>query len=132
MWMRSTVSRRRTIPRLPRCQTRARPPRRPTPGAAATAADRGAPRPEAHGPGARGPGGTVPLGAEQTRAAARGRAAPGRAASGNPAMGGRGRPSPRRGLRTLRHLGPVVGEAMRANATLRAFSGFTVFFLAFL
>jgi hypothetical protein len=29
-------------------------------------------------------------------------------------------------------VGPVVGEAMRANATLRAFSGFTVFFLAFL
>ena len=34
--------------------------------------------------------------------------------------------------RTLRHVGPVVAEAMRANATLRAFSGFTVFFLAFL
>ncbi len=104
----------------------------PNPGAAATAADRGAPRPEAHGPGARGPGGTVPLGAERARTAAPGRAAPGRAASGNPAMGSRARPSPRRGLRTLRHLGPVVGEAMRANATLRAFSGFTVFFLAFL
>jgi len=34
--------------------------------------------------------------------------------------------------RTLRQLGPVVGEAMRANAALRAFSGFMVFFLAFL
>ncbi|HUZ38238.1 MAG TPA: MFS transporter [Streptosporangiaceae bacterium] len=34
--------------------------------------------------------------------------------------------------RTLRQLGPIVGEAMRANATLRAFSGFMVFFLAFL
>ncbi len=34
--------------------------------------------------------------------------------------------------RTLRQLGPVVSEAMRANATLRAFSGFMVFFLAFL
>jgi MFS family permease len=34
--------------------------------------------------------------------------------------------------RTLRQLGPVVGEAMRANATLRAFSGYMVFFLAFL
>lgn len=34
--------------------------------------------------------------------------------------------------RTLRQLGPVVGEAMRANATLRAFSGFMIFFLAFL
>jgi predicted MFS family arabinose efflux permease len=29
-------------------------------------------------------------------------------------------------------VGPVVAEAMRANATLRAFSGFIVFFLAFL
>lgn len=34
--------------------------------------------------------------------------------------------------RTLRRVGPVVGEAMRANATLRSFSGFMVFFLAFL
>jgi MFS family permease len=34
--------------------------------------------------------------------------------------------------RTLRRVGPVVGEAMRANATLRAFSGFMIFFLAFL
>jgi MFS family permease len=34
--------------------------------------------------------------------------------------------------RTLRQLGPVVGEAMRANASLRAFSGFMIFFLAFL
>ena len=103
----------------------------PNPAAAATAADRGAPRPEAHGPGPRGPGGTVPLGAERARTGAPGRAARAET-SGNPAMGGRARPSPRPGLRTLRHLGPVVGEAMRANATLRAFSGFTVFFLAFL
>jgi hypothetical protein len=29
-------------------------------------------------------------------------------------------------------VGPIVGEAMRANATLRAFSGFMIFFLAFL
>jgi MFS family permease len=34
--------------------------------------------------------------------------------------------------RTWRQLGPIVGEAMRANAALRAFSGFMVFFLAFL
>ena len=32
----------------------------------------------------------------------------------------------------MRQLGPIVGEAMRANAALRAFSGFMVFFLAFL
>ncbi len=79
----------------------------PNPGPAAaadrTATGHGAPGPRAQG---RGPGGTVP--------------------------GSRARPSPRPGLRTLRHVGPVVAEAMRANATLRAFSGFTVFFLAFL
>jgi len=34
--------------------------------------------------------------------------------------------------RTLGRVGPIVGEAMRANATLRAFSGFMIFFLAFL
>ena len=34
--------------------------------------------------------------------------------------------------KTLRRVGPVVGEAMRANAAVRAFSGFMVFFLAFL
>jgi MFS family permease len=37
-----------------------------------------------------------------------------------------------RGLASLRLVGPVVGEAMRANATLRAYSGFMIFFLAFL
>ena len=98
----------------------------PNPGQAA-AADRAVPGPGAHAPGPRGPGGTVPLGAERARPAAQGSAAPGSAAPGS-----RARPSPRPGLRTLRHVGPVVAEAMRANATLRAFSGFTVFFLAFL
>jgi MFS family permease len=34
--------------------------------------------------------------------------------------------------RTLARVGPVVGEAMRANAAVRAFSGFMVMFLAFL
>src|SRR6266568_3536330 len=34
--------------------------------------------------------------------------------------------------RTLTHVGPVVGEAMRANAAVRGFSGFMVLFLAFL
>jgi hypothetical protein len=99
----------------------------------ATAADGatpgyGASGPGAQGPGPRGPGGTVPLGAERTRTTAPGRAIQGGAATGSAAQGGRARP----GLRTLRQVGPVVAEAMRANATLRAFSGFTVFFLAFL
>jgi Major Facilitator Superfamily len=38
----------------------------------------------------------------------------------------------RRRWRTLSSLGPVVREAMRGNAVLRAFSGYMVFFLAFL
>jgi MFS transporter len=75
----------------------------------------------AGGPGQYGPGGTVPLGPERARTA------PGKAVPG-----GRARPSTRPGLRTLRQVGPVVAEAMRANVTLRAFSGFIVFFLAFL
>ena len=45
---------------------------------------------------------------------------------------GAGPPPDRTRWRTLRQLGPVVGEAMRANASLRAFSGFMIFFLAFL
>jgi MFS family permease len=54
--------------------------------------------------------------------------------SGAPRVGGNGAgpATGRTRWRTLRQLGPVVGEAMRANATLRAFSGFMVFFLAFL
>ena len=42
--------------------------------------------------------------------------------------------SPRRArwATTLRSVGPVVGEAMRGNAALRAFSGYMIFFLAFL
>jgi MFS family permease len=35
-------------------------------------------------------------------------------------------------LRTLGALGPAVAEAMRANAVLRALSGYMIFFLAFL
>src|SRR5215471_13893753 len=103
----------------------------PNPGPAA-AGGRAAAGPRAQGPGPRGPGGTVPVGAERAPAAAPGRAIPGGATAGRAAPDGRARPSPRPGLRTLRHVGPVVAEAMRANATLRAFSGFTVFFLAFL
>jgi Major Facilitator Superfamily len=33
--------------------------------------------------------------------------------------------------RSLTQVGPIVGEAMRGNAVLRAFSGYMVFFLAF-
>ena len=46
-------------------------------------------------------------------------------------------PAPRRGsrigaLRTLGSVGPIVAEAMRGNAVLRALSGYMIFFLAFL
>ena len=55
-------------------------------------------------------------------------------AAGRGARRGNGAAPPRSRTRwrTLGQLGPIVGEAMRANATLRAFSGFMVFFLAFL
>jgi len=44
---------------------------------------------------------------------------------------GRTRTGARR-WRSLADVGPVVGEAMRGNAVLRAFAGYMVFFLAFL
>ena len=44
------------------------------------------------------------------------------------------RPGPKRArwATALRSVGPIVGEAMRGNAALRAFSGYMIFFLAFL
>ena len=41
-------------------------------------------------------------------------------------------PPGRKVFKTLQSVGPVVGEAMRGNATLRALSGYMIFFLAFL
>ena len=61
-----------------------------------------------------------------------GQAPEGHSGAKQPAGQPAGQPAARTRWRTLRQLGPVVGEAMRANATLRAFSGFMVFFLAFL
>ncbi|HET9971078.1 MAG TPA: MFS transporter, partial [Streptosporangiaceae bacterium] len=72
------------------------------------------------GPAGAGPGGAGPAGAGPGRAGpagANGQAKAGRAAGGR--------------RRSLGNAGPVVGEAMRANAVLRAFSGYMVFFLAF-
>jgi len=63
------------------------------------------------------PGGTEPPGA--------GRQADGAARTAKGRTGG-GR------WRGLANVGPIVGEAMRGNAVLRAFSGYMVFFLAFL
>ena len=73
-------------------------------------------------PGAVPPGavppGAVPPGAERVAAGAA-RPPKGRTATGT------------RRWRGLANVGPVVGEAMRGNAVLRAFSGYMVFFLAF-
>jgi MFS family permease len=55
--------------------------------------------------------------------------ASGNGANGNGAKAGRAAGGGR--WRGLGNVGPVVGEAMRANAVLRAFSGYMVFFLAF-
>src|SRR5262249_27546141 len=66
--------------------------------------------PPGSAPAEAGPAGTG-------RAGANGEAKAGRAAGGR--------------WRSLANVGPVVGEAMRANAVLRAFSGYMVFFLAF-
>jgi MFS family permease len=68
---------------------------------------------------------------------------PGTRAPGTPAAGAQagadrqaagsrnGRTTGGRRWRTLANVGPIVGEAMRGNAVLRAFSGYMVFFLAF-
>lgn len=74
----------------------------------------GAYEPAALPPGS-GPQGSGPPGTGQNGAG--GEAKNGRAAAGR--------------WRSLANVGPVVGEAMRANAVLRAFSGYMVFFLAF-
>ncbi len=67
------------------------------------------------------PRGTAPRGAAPPGAGPRG--------SGPPGAAG-GRRAGRR-WRGLGNVGPVVSEAMRGNAVLRAFSGYMVFFLAF-
>ena len=69
--------------------------------------------PPGAGPPGAGPPGAGPPGAAGARPAA------GRAGTGG------------RRWRGLANVGPVVGEAMRGNAVLRAFSGYMVFFLAF-
>jgi hypothetical protein len=66
----------------------------------------------------RGPGGTRIFGAQQAAAeAGRDRAA---------------RAVKRRRIFAMPRVGPVVGEAMRANAAIRVFYGFMLFFLAFI
>jgi Major Facilitator Superfamily len=55
----------------------------------------------------------------------------GQPGAGHPAAARR-TPKRARWATTLRSVGPIVGEAMRGNAALRAFSGYMIFFLAFL
>jgi MFS family permease len=91
-------------------------------------APRGAGTPEAGTPEAgtpeAGTPGSAPPGNARPGTAPPGTGSPG---DGRDAAGAR-----RRGRwRGLGNVGPVVGEAMRANAVLRAFSGYMVFFLAF-
>jgi MFS family permease len=86
-------------------------------------------------PGAR-PGGTIPYEADVPfEPAALPPAAGERGERGErgATAGASGAAAPRRSRwRSLANVGPVVGEAMRGNAVLRAFSGYMVFFLAFL
>ena len=87
-------------------------------------------KPNAETPGAQTPGAQAP-GAETPGAQAPG---PG-GTRPMPAGSDPGRARPPGGLRRLFKIptiGPVVREAMQANAALRAFSGFMIFFLAFL
>jgi MFS family permease len=88
----------------------------------------GAARPDPVRPAA-GPGGAEPGGREPGGPEAGGE----QGARENPGAPG-SRPRRRRigPLRTLSSVGPVVAEAMRGNAVLRAFSGYMIFFLAFL
>ena len=83
-----------------------------------------------------GPGAAAGAATGATGAAAEGHgSASARSASPGPAAAGpAATASPRRArwASTLRSVGPVVGEAMRGNAALRAFSGYMIFFLAFL
>jgi hypothetical protein len=77
--------------------------------------------------------GALPPGTRATGTPAPGAQAPGaQAGADGQAAGGRnGRPTGGGRWRTLANVGPIVGEAMRGNAVLRAFSGYMVFFLAF-
>ena len=106
----------------------------PVPAAPAGAAPGGAAPEGAHAPGTRpqriddAPGWTRPLDDNPP---------PGDGQSGpeQPGTAGSGPGHQRRriaALRTLGSIGPVVAEAMRGNAVLRAFSGYMIFFLAFL
>ncbi len=86
-----------------------------------------------HPPPDQHPGGAAPPHAPAGHPAygQAGPSANGHAGAGHPAAARRG-PKQARWAQTLRSVGPIVGEAMRGNAALRAFSGYMIFFLAFL
>jgi MFS family permease len=92
-------------------------------------APRGA-APPGPGPRGSGPPGAAPPENAPPENAPPGAAPPGAAAPGAGRDAAGGRRAGRR-WRGLGNVGPVVSEAMRANAVLRAFSGYMVFFLAF-
>jgi MFS family permease len=98
-------------------------------GAPATTAGNGsAPDYDGNGTGpggtGTGPGGTRVFGRADAAAA-------GRPAEISSAAAGTRRSFARR-IFAVPHVGPLVGEAMRANAAIRAFYGFMLFFLAFI
>jgi MFS family permease len=91
---------------------------------------------------ARGPGGTIPFEPAALPPGAGPPPGAGRPPGAGPPPGAAGEhpngTSPKAAKakgtsrwRSLASVGPVVGEAMRGNAVLRAFSGYMVFFLAF-
>jgi hypothetical protein len=107
-----------------------------------TLPDAAAALPAGSGPAGSGPAGSGPAGSGPAAAlpAGPGPAGPGPAGSGPPGSGSPGsaganghRTAAGGGpWRTLSRVGPVVKEAMTGNAVLRAFSGYTFFFFAFL
>ena len=103
----------------------------PQPGAAVGAEAGAAEAGGATIPQAATPGGAGPSAARFAAGPAGAGPAAGRSAAGAPPAAAAAR---RRAgwAATLRRVGPIVGEAMRGNAALRAFSGYMIFFLAFL
>jgi MFS family permease len=77
------------------------------------------------------PPGASPPGAGPSGATGNGTSGKGAGGSGASRHGAKAGRAAGGRWRSLANVGPVVGEAMRANAVLRAFSGYMVFFLAF-
>jgi len=105
-------------------------PPEPAPGGAGAglpAAGRSAPAPPGAGQPGAGPAGAGPAGAGQAGTEELGP----EGTRPLPSRGGGGRTGLRRVFK-MPTIGPIVREAMQANAALRAYSGFMIFFLAFI